>query len=60
MRTTFRLAVFPLVPLIRYSVDLNNSRFGVPLTFPLITLVVALELIQLTIVEEETLPAVAL
>lgn len=43
-----------------YSELLNNRRFGVPLTLPVITFAVELFLIQLSMVEDEALPFVAL
>ncbi len=43
-----------------YSVDLNNSRFGVPFTFPVITPDVELVMIQFETVADGWSPKVAL
>ena len=43
-----------------YNVDLNSNRFGVPLTFPVITPAVELVMIQFATVADDASPKVAL
>src|SRR5439155_11144171 len=49
-----------LVLIAHYSVDLNSSRLGVPDGFPVMTLVVALLMIQFDTVADAASPKVAL